>query len=161
MIRRERERIYLYDKSTKKKPHISSRYTIWETQLWNLPICVINQIILSIHIKSLSTICKLLWLPAKRSNQILIHIQWNLSLQGTLWWEDTLWSGDILSKQCPICPMLRNLWWRDTCRVGTLSAGDNMNRDHWTQLSMCSKSDLCAPQCFVCWHICYSTLMSN
>ena len=38
-------------------------------------------------------------------------------LQGTLRW------GDTFSEQCRIFPMLRNLWWRDTCPVGTLSLG--------------------------------------
>ena len=28
--------------------------------------------------------------------------------------EDTLWSGDISSEQCPIFPALRKLWWRNT-----------------------------------------------
>ena len=44
-------------------------------------------------------------------------------LQGTLRREDTLLSGDTFSKWCPIFPMLRNLWRRDTCHVGTLSLG--------------------------------------
>ena len=55
-----------------------------------------------------------------------ISIYFNYSktcLQGTLWWEDNLWSGDTFSKRCPIFPMLRNLWRRDTCHVGTLSLG--------------------------------------
>ena len=39
-------------------------------------------------------------------------------LQGTLRWGDTLWSGDTFSEPCPIFPMLRNLWRRDTCHVG-------------------------------------------
>ena len=42
-------------------------------------------------------------------------------VQGTLWWEDTLWSGDIFPKRCLIFPMLKNLWWRDTCHVKTFS----------------------------------------
>ena len=46
-------------------------------------------------------------------------------LQGTLWGEGTLWSGDVFSEQCPIFLMLRKLWWKDTCHVmyGTLSLG--------------------------------------
>ena len=44
-------------------------------------------------------------------------------LQGTLRRGNNLWSGDTFSKRCPIFPMLRNLWWRDTCHVGTLSLG--------------------------------------
>ena len=54
------------------------------------------------------------------------EMEWKYSktcLQGTLRREDNLWSGDTFSKQCPIFPMLRNLWWRDTCHVGTLSLG--------------------------------------
>ena len=34
-------------------------------------------------------------------------------LQGTLQREDNLWSGDILSEQCPIFPLLGNLQRRD------------------------------------------------
>ena len=44
-------------------------------------------------------------------------------LQGTRRGEDTLWSGDTFSERCPICPMLKNLWWRDTCHVGKISRG--------------------------------------
>ena len=44
-------------------------------------------------------------------------------LQGTLWRGDTLWSGDAFLELCPIFPMLKNLWRRDTCHVGTLSLG--------------------------------------
>ena len=44
-------------------------------------------------------------------------------LQGTLRRGDTLWSRDTFSKWCPIFPMLKNLWWRDTCHLGTLSLG--------------------------------------
>ena len=52
-------------------------------------------------------------------------------LYGRLRWEDDLWSGDIFVRMAPcdwghfsyIFPMLRNLWWRDTCHVGTLSLG--------------------------------------
>ena len=43
--------------------------------------------------------------------------------QGTLQQEDTLWAGYIFSEQYPIFPMLRNMWWRDSCHVGPLSLG--------------------------------------
>ena len=40
----------------------------------------------------------------------------------TLWWEynPLIW-GHILRTVSYICPIARNLWWRDTCHVGTLS----------------------------------------
>ena len=41
-------------------------------------------------------------------------------LQGTLWWGDTLWH---FLRTVSYLPMLRNLWRRDTCHVGTLSLG--------------------------------------
>ena len=41
----------------------------------------------------------------------------------TLWSGATQWSGDTFSKWCPIFPMLRNPWRRDTRHVGTLSFG--------------------------------------
>ena len=34
--------------------------------------------------------------------------------------QGTLRQGDIFSEPCPIFPMLRNLWRRDTCHVGIL-----------------------------------------
>ena len=42
-------------------------------------------------------------------------------LQGTLRRGDNLWSRDTFSKRCHIFPMLRNLWWRDTCHRDTFS----------------------------------------
>ena len=55
-------------------------------------------------------------------------------LQGTLRWGDNLWSGDTFSERCPIFPMLKNLWWRDTCHVGTFSLG--YRGVHWRQVSL-------------------------
>ena len=42
-------------------------------------------------------------------------------LQWTLRRGDNLWSRDTFSERCPISPMLRNRWQRDTGHVGTLS----------------------------------------
>ena len=37
--------------------------------------------------------------------------------------EGTPCDQGTLSEWCPIFPMLKNLWWRDTCHIGTLSLG--------------------------------------
>ena len=54
---------------------------------------------------------------------ILMSFNSKTCLQGTLWWKDTLWSGDVFSERCPIFPMIINLCWRDTSYmfVGTFS----------------------------------------
>ena len=52
-----------------------------------------------------------------------IYVYSKTCLQWTLRRGDNLWSGDTFSESCPIFPMLKNLWWRDTCHVGTLSLG--------------------------------------
>ena len=58
-------------------------------------------------------------IPPKKGHQVkymitLVHS--NTCVQGTLWWEDILLSGDTFSERFPICPTLRNLWRRVTCQ---------------------------------------------
>ena len=66
-------------------------------------------------------ICKLsLFRALIFSSSVLLNNYSKTYLQGTLRWEHTLWSRHIFSKQCPICHMSKNLWWRDTCHVGTI-----------------------------------------
>ena len=52
--------------------------------------------------------------------QMMNRIYSKTGLQGTLRWEDTLWSGDVSSDRCPIVPVSMNQRWRDNCHVGTL-----------------------------------------
>ena len=54
--------------------------------------------------------------PPKATRNSRIDLYSETCLQGTLRRGDTL-------KQCPMFPMLRNLWWRDTSHIGTLSLG--------------------------------------
>ena len=68
-----------------------------------------------------------------------------ICVQGTLWWEDALWSGDIFSERCPIFPMLRNLWRRGTCRVGTLSLA--YRGVPWRQVLLYSSLSECPSYC--------------